>query len=180
LPFVLRRSLVATTLLLGACNADKPTSSSTPVVVKPGITWPASADTRGPTLLGDDNAKLVARSPVPVLVPDTRVDQPVLIVEAKYYAFSGKLPGGVSLAIQGTRDAYRYDNIAPAKGDKTLRGVGGFVTINEGIRVATWNENGAAYSVDVECASHDDERCAKEDFVVALTNRLVYVGGSGR
>jgi hypothetical protein len=137
-------------------------------------------DTRAIAHLASEDAKLIARSPVPVLVPDTRVDEAKLMVEAEYYAFSGKLPNGVSLAIQGVRKAYRYDNVTPVKGDKKLRGTDGFVSINEGIRQATWSENGAAYSVDVECADHEDERCAKEDFVIDLTNHLAYVGGSGR
>lgn len=149
-------------------------------MVKSGITWPAAVDTRATSLLGDENVQRVARSPVPVLVPDTRVDQPVLVVESEYYAFSGKLPGGASLAIQGNRKAYRYHDIPETKGSTTLRGASGFVSMNEGIRTASWNENGAAYSVDVECADREDERCKNESFVVDLVHRLVYVGGSGR
>lgn len=172
----MRRLFVCAAVLV-ACN-DRPTSSSTPVVVKPSVSFPAAVDARASSLVGDENVKLASRSPVPVLVPDTRLDAPLLIVETEYYAFSGKLEGGVTVAIQGNRKAYRYDHIAPVKGDRTLRGTQGFVTMNEGIRVATWTENGAAYTVDLECADGRDERCVKEDFVVAFTNRLVYVGGS--
>lgn len=175
-----RSFLLASAVALLACNADRPTSSSTPVAVKPGITWPASVDTSAVAQLGDENAKLVARSPVPVLVPSSRVDEPVLMVDAEYYAFSAKLERGAHLAIQGNRKAYRYGDIKPVKGDRKLRGGDGFIGMNEGIRTASFNENGAAYSVDVECSDHADERCAKEDFIVDVVNRLVYVGGSGR
>lgn len=52
--------------------------------------------------------------------------------------------------------------------------------MNEGIRSASFVENGAAYTVDVECASVADARCQSDAFVVELASRLVYVGGSGR
>ena len=41
-----------------------------------------------------------------------------------------------------------------------LRGAKGFVTVNEGIRSASWMENGASYTIDVECRdpAHDPRR----------------------
>ncbi len=56
----------------------------------------------------------------------------------------------------------------------------GFVSINEGIRTASWIENGAAYSVDVECSDVRDARCQSEEFLLSIVAQLTYVGGSGR
>ena len=56
----------------------------------------------------------------------------------------------------------------------------GFVTVNEGIRTASWMENGAAYSVDVECNDFRDARCQGEDFLLSIVAQLAFVGGSGQ
>ena len=137
-------------------------------------------DARALEQLGDARSQL-ARSPVPVLAPnaEVRLERPTIVVEGEFYSITGRV-AGATINIQGTRAAHDYEGVAPHPGNRALRSGKGFVTENEGIRSASFMENGAAYSVDVECASADDARCKNDGFVVALVNRLVYVGGAGR
>jgi hypothetical protein len=175
---------------LAACNPSPPADAPAPPVangatnataktVRPQIAWPARADATALAALGGD-ASHVARSPVPVLAPArAKLEDPRVIVDAEYYAISGKMTGA-TIAIQGTRLAHKYDNIKKIDGDRALRGTHGFVTVNEGIRSASWMENGASYSVDVECRDPvGDVRCTSDAYVLELAESLVFVGGAG-
>ena len=183
----MKRGLLALPLLL-ACNGTAasepapPTISTAAVVVKPQVAWPATStiDERALAQLGDARSQL-SRSPVPVLAPNADgilvgLERPTVIVEGEYYVITAR-NHGATISIQGTRAAHRYDGVDPHPGNKSLRKGSGFVTVNEGIRSASFIENGVAYSVDVECAEHTDARCTSDAFVVELTNQLVYVGG---
>jgi hypothetical protein len=155
---------------------------SEPKIVKPQITWNAGAvDPRAAAALGDEDARQRAtRSPVPVLAPtNVTLEKPTLIVEGEYYALTGRVHGA-TIAIQGTRAQHRYEGIEPAQGNRMLRGQRGFVSVNEGIRTSSWMENGASYTVDVECAEHTDVRCKSDTFVVSIVEHLANAGGSGR
>lgn len=160
--------------------------------VRPAVAWPEAAkvDERVLAALGRDGAKserevrsLVARSPVPVLAPkDLVLASPSLVVEGEYFALTGRA-SGATISLQGTRAAHRYEGVEPVAGNRDLRASGksrGFVSINEGIRTASWIEYGAAYSVDVECSDTRDERCQSDDFLLSVVTQLTYVGGSGR
>ena len=175
-------------MALVACNgtsAPAPSEAPPPVsttTVKPAIAWPAAGaiDAHALDALGDGRTP-IARSPVPVLAPsaDLHLEAPTVVVEGEYYAISAHAPG-VSIHVQGTRVAHRYEHIAPNPGNRPIRGGRGFVTVNEGIRSVSFVENGAAYTVDVECASFQDARCADDRFVVEVADGLAYVGGAGR
>jgi hypothetical protein len=155
------------------------------------VAWPAasSIDDRALVALGGDGTKtereiraLVARSPVPVLAPkELRLATPTLVVEGEYFALTGRVDGA-TISLQGTRAAHRYEGIEPAAGNRDLRAgdIRGFVSVNEGIRTASWIENGAAYSVDVECNDFRDERCKSDDFLLTVVSQLAFIGGSGR
>lgn len=168
----------------GSSDAPPPVSTSTlsASTVKPAITWPSAdaIDPRALDVLGDARSQL-SRSPVPVLAPngDLRLERPTVIVEGEYYAITARVTGA-TISVQGTRAAHRYEGVDPHPGNRALRKGKGFVTINEGIRSASFVENGAAYTVDVECASASDARCQSDAFVVELVERLAYVGGAGR
>lgn len=170
-------------LPLVACD-EKPASSSgaAPVVVSPNVSWPSSnVIDRSALDAVDDAARVaIARSPVPVLLPrDHDRASATVTADAEYYAASIRRDD-VTVAIQGTRLAHRYDSVDPHPGDRRLRGLTGFVTENEGIRSASWVERGVAYSVDVECANTEDARCTGDAYVTAIVEDLAYVGGSGR
>ena len=180
----MKRVVIALTLV-AACNGSSSEPAPLPKtnVVTQAVAWPAesSVDTRAFETLGDARSQ-VTRSPVPVLVPpsDLRRDRtPTLIVEASFYAVTLH-SGGATINVQGTRVAHVYEGIDPHPGNRELRAGRGFVTENEGIRAASFVENGVAYSVDVECEDRHDDRCTSDAFVTDIVNRLAYVGGSGR
>jgi hypothetical protein len=198
-------SLVSVSLLVVACNGNTsatrtdehaPAVSTSSVVVRPTVAWPAASSIDEGALLslsrsGDKTDReiraLVSRSPVPVLAPkDLRLTTPTLVVEGEYFALTGRVDDATSRAtvsIQGTRAAHRYEGVDPVAGTRDLaRGatIRGFVTINEGIRTASWIENGTAYNVDVECSEHTDLRCQSDDFLLSVVAQLTFVGGSGR
>jgi hypothetical protein len=178
---------LALALALAACNGSPAASDSparvavtTSTTVRPQIAWPARPDSAALAALGPD-ATNVTRSPVPVLAPaaSARLADPHVIVDAEYYAINGKLDGA-TVTIQGTRMQHVYQGMPKIDGDRAVRGTKGFVTVNEGIRSASWMENGASYTVDVECDSPSkDARCASDAFVLELAGALVYVGGAG-
>jgi len=184
------------------CNGSPPASrdgehapavSTSSITVRPAVAWPALTTIDDGALLslsksGGRNDReiraLIARSPVPVLAPrDLQLASPTLVVEGEYFALTGRVDGA-TISLQGTRAAHRYEGIDPATGNRELiRASGtarGFVTTNEGIRTASWIENGAAYSVDVECSETADARCHGDDFLLSIIAQLSYVGGSGR
>jgi hypothetical protein len=126
---------------------------------------------------------------VPVLAPkDLRLTTPTLVVEGEYFALTGRVEDASSharatVSIQGTRAAHRYESVDPVSGTRDLaRGatIRGLVSNNEGIRTASWIENGTAYSVDVECSEHTDLRCQGDEFLLSVVAQLTFVGGSGR
>jgi hypothetical protein len=58
-----------------------------------------------------------------------------------------------------------------------MRGVMGHVTVNEGIRAASWIEDGVAHALDLECAVAGDPRCADDAYLLGLIEGLVFAGG---
>ena len=170
-----------------------PAIATASITVRPAVAWPAASTIDDGALLSlsKNGAKtdgeiraLVSRSPVPVLAPkDLRLTTPTLVVEGEYFALTGRVDGA-TISLQGTRAAHRYEGIDPATGNRELRRASGtargFVTTNEGIRTASWIENGAAYSVDVECSETADARCHGDEFLLSVIAQLSYVGGSGR
>jgi hypothetical protein len=152
--------------------------------VTPKVTWPnLPRDDRALASLGADKShamELLLQASVPVLAPtNVTFEKPTFIVKKEFWSLTGRV-NGATIAIQGTRVAHRYDDIAPAAGNRSLRGSKGFVSINEGIRTASWIENGVAYSLDVECANPAaDARCTDEAFTVDLVDHLGFAGGGG-
>ncbi len=201
LPLVLPLSFAAVVQTAG-CNGNTsvsrsderaPAVSTTSVSVRPAVAWPALTTVddgalRALSKSGGPSDRevraLIARSPVPFLAPrELQLASPTLVVEGEYFALTGRAEGA-TVSLQGTRAAHRYEGVDPVTGNRELvRGSGtarGFVTTNEGIRTASWIENGAAYSVDVECSESADARCRGEDFLLSIVAQLTYVGGSGR
>ena len=193
-PAALGFALVCVTATAAGCNDNTATVGDrapavTTSTVRPSVAWPSAStvDERTLASLGREATKgelevraLIARSPVPVLAPkDLVLASPTLVVEGEYFALTGRVDG-TTIALQGTRAAHRYEGIEPAAGTRSLRATKGFVSVNEGIRTASWIENGAAYSVDLECADPRDARCQNDDFLLSIVTQLTYIGGSGR
>jgi len=184
-------AMVSIGAALAACEAEpsSPGTAPRPAEVSPAgeprtvikdVTWPAADRIDRAALggLGPAAAKAVVRSPIPVLVP-TEADllkSAVLIAKPNWYSFSAR-SDGLTVSLSATRVAHRYEHIPPAVGTRSARGAGAFVTQNEGIWSVTWMENGASYTLDVECASAQDERCRSDAAVLGLCEQLAYVGG---
>jgi hypothetical protein len=176
---------------LAACQAEPPAPGSPPrpaevslagkprTVIK-DVTWPSPDRIDRAALggLGPAAAKAVVRSPIPVLVPPLAdlLKSAALIAKPSWYSFTAR-SGGLTVTLSGTRVAHRYEHIPPAAGTRSARGAGAFVTQNEGIWSVTWMENGASYTLDVECADGRDERCQSDALVLGLCEQLAYVGG---
>jgi hypothetical protein len=162
-------------LVLLGCSAGTPAA---PAVVS-RVTWPeASAldlDLRD-RLPADLRAQADA-APVPVLLPrGLDYARAHLVVAPVFYALSAP-DAGATVALQASKLAYPRDNVPPQAGNRALRGTRGFVTVNEGIRSASWLENGVAYALDVECADAADTRCADDAYLLGLVEGLGFVGG---
>jgi hypothetical protein len=65
----------------------------------------------------------------------------------------------------------------PAK--QRLRGTHGWVTQNEGVWSATWEEHGVTYVAEFLCDDPSEARCATADALLAEIESLAYVGGQG-
>jgi hypothetical protein len=158
-------------------RADKPADRSLEIAI---VAWPSSATLSLATRaeLTSDARQAVARSALPVLVPaDSSLARSArVMVEDQFFAVSSRADS-IHVSLHATRVSHRYPGIAPIRGDRLLRGAAGFVTRNEGIWSATWKESGISYVLDLECASPTDARCASDQYLLELVERLAYVGG---
>ncbi|MEZ4454661.1 MAG: hypothetical protein R3B09_34740 [Nannocystaceae bacterium] len=143
------------------------------------VAWPEVA----PENLGLDAEaeRSIAASRVPVLAPrgPWSADLSVTTIgEAGYSLRARHLRS--KLVLQGSRIARLHPEVVAAAGDRRIRGVDGFLTVNEGIRGASWIEGGVAYSADLECGDRRARECASDEGFVALLNALTYVGGDAQ
>jgi hypothetical protein len=183
------RFALASALALAACeeapDPEQPAARDGEVSAHDAVSavdWAAAGapDTSVRLRLDAVAQRAVDEAPVPVLVPrwEDGLSRAVVLSKSAYYAFSFR-DEGVTISLSGNRVAKVYPHIAPHPGTTSLRGRGGFVSQNEGIWAARWLEGGVAYALDVECAAHDDPRCAGESYVRELAENLAYVGGKG-
>ncbi|HTJ83987.1 MAG TPA: hypothetical protein VL400_19845 [Polyangiaceae bacterium] len=151
------------------------------------VAWPREVDVDRDVAakLSPEARRAVGASHVPVLVPRQTglVDRAILVVRDNFYAAAitgGDAFEGVTVNVSATRVAHRYRGTPIVHGPDRVRGAReAFVTQNEGIWSATWNENGVGYVVEVECAHpSDDARCADATFVKGIADELAFVGGS--
>lgn len=99
-----------------------------------------------------------------------------LEVDATHYSFSEARDNMVLSLIGGLEATSREESeteIAPRTPAATIRGVPIYVTENEGVKTATWIEQGTAFAVDLECSSEADERCRSSDYIVSVVRDLV-------
>jgi hypothetical protein len=170
--------------LLGACNSREAQSKSTGQATTSEAlrTAPAGViDAVALAKLTPEAQSAVTRSPVTVLVPRDAalLAAGTVMADKSWYAFHAQV-NGVTIAIQGTNVVHAYPEVAPDDGNTVLRRGRGYVTVNEGIRTVSFNEEGVAYAVDVECGTAGDTHCASDAYVLELANGLVKVGGGTR
>jgi hypothetical protein len=148
-----------------------------------GPQWPRAAaiDPSARAALPAPAAGRLQESPVPVLVPnDARILQrSEAVVLADQYTLTSKVDDAtVSIQASPAQPAGRGErSVATPRTQVGSRAV--FFTENEAIRVATWIENGVAYSAEVECAKADDPKCRDYTYLRSIVERLVFVGGRG-
>ncbi|KYF82529.1 hypothetical protein BE11_06800 [Sorangium cellulosum] len=194
----MRGAPLAVSILLAAATAaceptappseaprDQAAALSAAAVVTPVIatvTWPpaASVDRGALAALPRTAAHAARTSQVPVLVPSRRelLAAPVIVAKDHWTSFWAKTES-IAVSLTMTRLSRKYPGIPPLRGAHSVRGEPAFVTANEGIWSASWNENGVSYALDVECASPEAPACASDALVRELAAELVYVGGAG-
>lgn len=119
--------------------------------------------------------ELSSRTDTPLLfLPARFMESAVLTAERPWYAASYR-DEQITLFLSGTvafvdppDDLVQADALPNA----TARGVGAWDTLNEGIRSLAWEEMGAAYTLEVECASMLDRRCTDEAFLREVAEEL--------
>ncbi|WP_143140124.1 hypothetical protein [Nannocystis exedens] len=126
----------------------------------------------------------IAASPVPVLAPADPVRRPRIssprTPDGPSFRFTlATQSPGRTLTLHGSRLATLRPHVGRHEGPERLRGVPAFVSDNDGIKSATWIEHGAAYALDLECASARDTGC---DLAAlrAEVEALAFVGGGGQ
>ena len=116
----------------------------------------------------------VDESAVPVLLPRSLdLARATLVVEPTFTALSVPAPG-ITVSLHTVRIAHQHPGVTAAWGRtaRPMRGGTGHVTVNEGIRVATWIEGGITYALDLECAQAGDPRCADDAYLLSLVEEL--------
>ena len=113
-----------------------------------------------------------------VLVPEALARQettgPGFAVAETHYSVTQR-DEQVTLSLTGGLVSREESSIVATPGTPAdmLRGVPVYVTENDGIKTATWIENGTAYALDIECASEKDERCTSSDYIKNVVKGLV-------
>lgn len=119
----------------------------------------------------------VDRASAPVLAP--RAWSVVKVIPLAKAGFSLiARDGDAKLVLQSSKIAHLYEDLPSAAPRAEIRGVAGTLTVNEGIRSASWVEGGVAYTADLECGDAEAPACASDEGFSALLEGLVYVGGA--
>ncbi|MCA9620815.1 MAG: hypothetical protein KC731_17450 [Myxococcales bacterium] len=169
-------------------GVSEPAPAAAPVEVAPQarlvdheVTWPSeTVAQKALEALPAAAREAVPRSRVPVLViarPEL-LAATALIVKPRWTALHSRADG-VTVNLQALRTARRYDHIPPARGTARVRGKDAWITQNEGIWSAAWEEGGVGYSLEVACDAAGDARCESSHYTETLAAELAYVGGEG-
>jgi hypothetical protein len=126
----------------------------------------------------------VELAPVPALVPALSglVEPAVVIAKPNFYAVSTRGMGdhaGLTVSVSSSRVSHRYEGVPAARPTDSVRGRPAWLTQNEGIWSASFEEHGVSYVVEVECdRPGDDPRCASDATLRAIAESLAFVGGA--
>lgn len=142
------------------------------------IDWPSAPDPLRDQLPAEVVEQLDA-APVPMLVPGEMERETELAISstAAYGQVIGRA-GGHIFTVHGSAQARLFPGSGYTPGDMRLRSGYGHIDQVEGLWSANFIEHGAAYFVEIECATPRDPRCSEEG-LIALTESLVVVGGAG-
>lgn len=166
-------------------NATAPAAPALAAEQPAGVRWPQAAgiNSAARSALSRDALAALQESPVPVLVPG----EPDLLRSARAGVTSDRYTFTTQ---QDALTVYLQASQAPAPQPsgrisglqvprKRAAGRDVLFTEAEGMRMATWVENGVSYLVEVECASAADARCRDDAYLLTVIEKLVFVGGKG-
>jgi hypothetical protein len=145
------------------------------------ITWPAEAerDVLAESRYAADVHATLARPRIPVIAPAEPTTNVVATSGDTWYALSvhGK---GYVLHTTGSSQARVHPHIRTTEPTHPMRKDGGFLTRNEDIWAASWIENGAAYSFEIECDRRVVQWCDDEAVVLQHVESLVHMKAGAR
>lgn len=180
-------ALGAAFLMAGAATAEPLTAAqeriikrnhaAAPVVALP-IDWVAAHAARQSVPLSDAAQQRVQQARQPVLLPsiDGWTAQALVVIGSGWHSAALDVPGA-HLEIQANANAQlRPDLLA----EQTAAGLGtGAPRVSQmhGIFTLSFERFGISYSLDLECASHTDPRCADAGYLMQIYDSLVVAGG---
>ena len=130
----------------------------------------AKAPRVDPASLSAPQREVVAKSPVPVLLPGSAelVATAHLTAGPNWYAAAMTAPDH-SVYVQGNRGSYEYGHIAlDARGDALTRRPYTITRIHQ-ILTLSFERFGISYAIDVECQRPmDDTKCTEDAYAVSL------------
>ena len=167
---------------LAGCSTEDPAWASA------DLDEVAAAPSTAPVLtdrvarLDPESRATVEASRLPILLPadEALLDTAVVTSGPHFIAWGGQADG-VFVSVHGTDHRWTVGREEPTEMPPAdlVRGRPGLVTENEGIRIATWDEGGIAWALDVECEQVErDARCADDSYVRALAESLELHGGA--
>jgi hypothetical protein len=196
---------IAIAAALGSCDAPPPEPSREPVArgaegpsdlatprskkgaviggetVARAIAWPSSneIDTVTRDALDGRSRAALDRAALPVLVPPDAAGRGTLVVGESWFSFATR-GDAYTVNVSGSARARLHHHVRRADPTHEIRGEGGFIGLNEGIWSLSWIENGAAYSLDLECDDPRADACADPNEALRIAQSLVYVGGEAK
>lgn len=116
-------------------------------------------------------------TPLPVLVFPARYAPQTRATSGEHFFALSAQVDNTTLFLGGTNVVHTSlpeSAIVPPP-DAEVRGMPAHTTVNEGIRIVTWGEPGAYYSLEIECNEHprSDSRCTSPGFALDLADELV-------
>jgi hypothetical protein len=170
--------------LLLACGGTDPGPTASGSTTEPLALDPSESDPSEPRVepayaaLDAESRDAVGRSPVPVLLLPERYAADARVMVGPRWLAIAYSKDGLTLSLHATDAAVNalseeeLRRVLPA--EQRVRGVPARTTVNDGIRAVTWEHEGVAYSLEVECADVlDDARCAAPTFALSLADELV-------
>lgn len=160
------RRAIAATLLMVACGPgpDRPPAGG-------GATETRSA---GGAVQGAAPAGRLTVLIPPELARAESLQGDGVVLQESYYSVTQDADN-LTLSVTGSLVDRNESGTTLAQGTPaaTLRGVPVYVTENEGIKTATWIENGTSFALDLECTSQSDERCRSSEYILEQVRSLV-------
>jgi hypothetical protein len=117
---------------------------------------------------------------VTLLVPDDPgLVATAVVTSGPLWAAISITRGDHALTVHASRGGSRVpEGAADAAREDRLRAAPATIVAREGQRVATWEERGVTYVLDLSCARPDDPRCARDRYLRELASALVPLGGA--